>query len=239
MMVENWRMRSRSNGSRAVDRLGRRGPGIAMPYQTVPTGWPSISSGPATPVTEMPTSAPSTRCAPSAICFAASSVTTCSAVTPSTSRFTSVAYDAIEPRNVAARAGHVGEARADEPAGERLGDAERPARAPRRAAAPPTPSSRRRPRTRARRAPCAARASSGVEQRARLGFGRRLRRHAHVDALDAAGEERDRGVGLLVDPVGDHLGQPRLRRAPRLQRARHDHRSLARALEQVGQHVLA
>ena len=74
-------------------------PGIASPYQTLPTGWPSISSGPATPVTEMPTLAPSARRAPTAISFAASSVTTRGAVTPRIERFTSVAYDATAPRN--------------------------------------------------------------------------------------------------------------------------------------------
>ncbi len=66
-------------------------PGSASPNQTVPTGWPSCSSGPATPVTASPTSAPRTRRAPSAICAAHSSLTAFAAVTPSTERFTSVA----------------------------------------------------------------------------------------------------------------------------------------------------
>ncbi len=47
------------------------------------------------------------------------------------------------------------------------------------------------------------------------------------------------GVALAVDPVGDHLGEPGLRRPPRLQRPGPDDRLLARAREQVGQHVVA
>ena len=48
-MVENWRMRSRSNGS-GGDRLGL----VARDRDGEPDradGWPSCSSGPATPVT--------------------------------------------------------------------------------------------------------------------------------------------------------------------------------------------
>ena len=62
---------------------------------------------------------------------------------------------------------------------------------------------------------------------------------AHHDPLDPAGEERDRRVLLGVDPVGDHLGQPGLRCAPRLQRAAHDDRRLTGPGEQVREHVLA
>src|SRR5581483_7337842 len=89
-IVENCRTRSRLPGSRAWTASGSR-PGMARPNHTVPTGWPSCSVGPATPVTASPTSAPSTRRAPSAICRADSALTTCSAVTPRTDRFTSVA----------------------------------------------------------------------------------------------------------------------------------------------------
>ena len=89
-MVENWRIRIRSPGRRVWTASGSR-PGMARPKNTVPTGWPSCSVGPATPVTARPTSAPRTRRAPSAICMAHSALTTFSAVTPSTDRFTSVA----------------------------------------------------------------------------------------------------------------------------------------------------
>ena len=57
----------------------------------MPTGTPSWGSGPATPVTDTATSAPSTRQAPSAMAMAASSDTTGPAGTPSTSNFTSLA----------------------------------------------------------------------------------------------------------------------------------------------------
>ena len=51
---------------------------FVSPPHTVPGAWPSCSSGPATPVAAMPTSAPSTRCAPTAISIAHCSLTTCS-----------------------------------------------------------------------------------------------------------------------------------------------------------------
>ena len=44
-----------------------------MPSHTVPGGWPSCSAGPATPVVDRPTSAPSSRRTPSAIAIAAAS----------------------------------------------------------------------------------------------------------------------------------------------------------------------
>ena len=56
-IVENCRMRSRSPGMR-IETTSVSWPGTAIPNHTVPTGWPSCSSGPATPVTEIPTSAP-------------------------------------------------------------------------------------------------------------------------------------------------------------------------------------
>ena len=111
--------------------------------------------------TAMPTSAPSTRCAPSAICSRASSLTTCSAVTPSTTRFTSVAYDAIEPWNVRLAPGTFA-MRA--PISPPVSDSATPSVQPRASQTLQhrvTPSSRRRPRTRGRRGSRAARASSG------------------------------------------------------------------------------
>ena len=68
--------------------------------------------------------------------------------------------------------------------------------------------------------------------------GRRLRREPHDDPFDAPREERDRRVLLRVDPVGDHLGEPGLGLAPRLERPAHDDGRLARSREQVGEHVL-
>ncbi len=62
-----------------------------MPNQTVPGGCPSCSVGPATPVVDSPTSAPSSSRTPSAIAVAASSDTTGPSGTPSTSYFTSLA----------------------------------------------------------------------------------------------------------------------------------------------------
>ncbi len=89
-IVENCRNRSRSPGNRVLTTsVGR--PGIAIANHTVPTATPSCSAGPATPVAAIPTSAPNTRCAPSAISRAACSLTTDSAVTPRIERFTSVA----------------------------------------------------------------------------------------------------------------------------------------------------
>ena len=81
-------------------------------------------------------------------------------------------------------------------------------------------------------------ASSGSISASRLGRGRGLGGEPHDEPFDAAGEERDRGIGLRVDPVGDHLGQPGLRLTPRLERPADDHRRLTRAREQVGEHVL-
>ena len=121
--------RSRSPGRRVVT-ASTVPSGSAMPKQTVPTATPSCSVGPATPVTAIPTSAPSTRCAPSAICRAAL-----------------LAHDELrgDAEHVAlhlgrvradraaerlARAGHVRDTRADQPAGDRLRDAERPAARP-------------------------------------------------------------------------------------------------------------
>ena len=149
-----------------------RGPGIAIPYQTVPTGWPSISSGPATPVTATATSAPSTRCAPRAICLTASSLTTCSAVDAEHAalHLGGVRRDRAAER--AAGSGHVGDPCADETAGERLGARRATSPAPRRAAAPPTPWCRRRPRTPARRAPTRSsrpRSSSSARAAASVG----------------------------------------------------------------------
>ncbi len=65
----------------------------------MPTGRPSCSAGPATPVRASPTSASSTRRAPCAISSAAVSLTTGPSLTPSNCCFTSVAYDTIDPRN--------------------------------------------------------------------------------------------------------------------------------------------
>jgi hypothetical protein len=67
-----------------------------MPRKTVPTGWPSCSVGPATPVVDTAQVAPSTSRAPVAIAPAHSSLTTpylstSSAGTPSTFTFTDVA----------------------------------------------------------------------------------------------------------------------------------------------------
>ena len=111
-------------------------------------------------------------------------------------RFTSVAYDAIVPRNDVARARHVDDPRADEAAGERLRDAERPAaaRAAARALRDSIVSSST-PNTRSPRiAPQLL--LLGLDQRARLGLGRALRGDAHDEALDPAGEERDRRVAV-------------------------------------------
>ena len=154
---------------------------------------------------------------------AACSLTTDSAVTPSSERFTSVAYDADRAAERVARARDVDDARADEPAGQRLRDAERPARARAAVRAPRTPSSRRRRRRRGRRGSARSSFSSSSTNARASASVARLRGDAHHEPFDAAGEERDRRVAALrverVEPVRDHLGQRRLRRAPRLQRA--------------------
>ena len=58
------------------------------PMYTVPGGVPSTDSSPTTPVVETATSAPSNPATPMAICSAASAVSTDSALTPNTFRFT-------------------------------------------------------------------------------------------------------------------------------------------------------
>ena len=60
----------------------------ATATNTVPAGFPSLGSGPPTPVHETATSAPRRSRAPVAICRAQSSVTTGPSSTPSTSNFT-------------------------------------------------------------------------------------------------------------------------------------------------------
>src|SRR5215207_297829 len=89
LMTANWRTCSRSDPRRMV--LACEPVGRAMPMHTVPTGMPSCSSGPATPVRLSPTSAPSSRCTPSAISIAAGSLTTGPDDTSSSSYFTSLA----------------------------------------------------------------------------------------------------------------------------------------------------
>src|SRR6266540_999218 len=94
-IVENSRMRWRSPGKRsATDSTDSP---RASPTKTVPTGWPSCSAGPATPVTAKPMSASSTRRAPTAIASAAEALTTGPSGTPSTSNFTDESYETIEP----------------------------------------------------------------------------------------------------------------------------------------------
>src|SRR5439155_1752198 len=66
-------------------------------------------------------------------------------------------------------------------------------------------------------------------------------RDTYDEPLDPTREERDRRVAARVErveTVRNHLGQRRLRRAPRLQRSRHDRRDLPRAAQQVGDYVL-
>ena len=75
-------------------------------------------------------------------------------------RFTSVAYAPIVPRNVSLAPGTLAIRAADQAAGDRLGDAERPAARAQARRAPRAPSSRRRRRTRGRRGSRAARVSS-------------------------------------------------------------------------------
>ena len=98
----------------------------------------------------------------------------CSAVTPSTERFTSVAYDATEPRNVRLAPGTFA-IRA--PMRPPVSDSATPSVQPRAlaaAAAPPTPSSRRRPRRRGRRgsraAPCSSASMSASASSAVVAF---------------------------------------------------------------------
>lgn len=69
VMTLIWRIWSRWPGRRNV--WARSAPPMATPTHKVPTGMPSCSVGPATPVSARPTSAPSTRRAPAAIATAA------------------------------------------------------------------------------------------------------------------------------------------------------------------------
>ena len=118
-------------------------------------------------------------------------------MTPSTERFTSVAYDADRAAERVARAGHVDDARADQPAGERLRDAERPPAA----AQPLEHRVLHRLVVDAEHEVAEDRAQLlllGVDQRARLGLGRRLRGDAHDEPFDAAREERDRRVAACA-----------------------------------------
>ena len=101
----------------------------------------------------------------------------------------------------------------------------------------PDASSRRRPRTSCRRAPPAPRSSSARHGVGRVGLG--LGRDAHLDALDAAGQEGDGGGARSARRAGHVLAQPlgegRLGLAPRAQHPAQDHRGDAAPRLQVGQ----
>ena len=142
-----------------------------------------------------------------------------------------------------ARAGHVDDARADQPAGQRLGDAERPARG-RAAVRAPRDSivSSSTPNTRSPRIARNSFSSASTSARASASVAALAVTRTTSPSMPRA---RNAIVGIAalrverVEAVRDHLRERRLRRAPRLQRARHDRRRFARTPQQVGDDVLA
>ena len=141
------------------------------------------------------------------------------------------------PAERGAGAGDVGDAGADQPAGERFGNAERPAAgleaAEHRVLHRLVVDAEDEVAEHAAEGPLL-----GLDQLAGFGVGGGFGGEAHVEPFDPAGEEGDGRVGLGLDPVGDHLGEPRFGGAPGLEGSRHDDGSFAGPLEEVGQHIV-
>ena len=231
-------MRSRSPGRRnEIVSVGL--PGRAIPKHTVPTAMPSCSVGPATPVTAMPTSASRTRCAPSAISRAASSLTTTSAVTPSTERFTSVAYAPIVPRNTSLAPGTLTmRAPMNPPVTDSATPSDQP-RARKRSSTANSIVSSSTPNTRSPRIARSSFSSLSTIAHASASVAPLAVMRTTSPSMPRARKAIVASPGLVerVEPVRHHLRERRLRRAPRLERARHDRRGGARTGKEVGDDV--
>ena len=218
-------------------RLGR--PGSAIANHTVPGGWPSCSSGPATPVAAMPTSAPSTPLRADRHLDRAL-----------------LAHDVLG-RHAEHRLLHLGRVRRDR-AAERAARAghRSPMRAP---MSPPvsdsaTPSVHPRassawsaaysivssstPKTRSPRIARSSVSSASISARGLLVRARPSRSAARRGPRSRGRGTRSSGWSCASTRWAIISASPDSDCAPRLQRPAHDHRRLAGAGEQVGQHLL-
>ena len=210
-----------------------------MPTHSVPTGMPSCSAGPATPVSARPTSAPSTR--RDAVGHRRggrlADHRTFGHVEQVELHLAGVRHDGAAQHVAGAR--HRGEATGDQTTGDRLGQTRASARERAACRARPIPSCRRRRRRRARRRPIGPRrptcraalrprpASSALAVSRTFRPSHPLARNASV-GLPRRVELGDHRIEALVEPA--------LALAPRAQRAADDHPGLAGAPTEVGQH---